>query len=102
MEGLALQSEYTPTRVVADFSMSELDQKQVSTAFGKAIKIRRVELEISQEALANEAGIARSFLSSIERGSKSASLQSIWKISIAMKCNPSDLFKVAERIYAEK
>ncbi|MBQ0726675.1 MAG: helix-turn-helix transcriptional regulator [Thalassolituus oleivorans] len=84
--------------------MSEQDQNQnqVSIAFGKAIKIRRIELGISQESLANNAGIARSFLSSIERGSKNASLQSIWKISMAMKCKPSDLFKVAERIYDEK
>jgi len=82
--------------------VSEQDQNQVSIAFGKAIKIRRIELGISQESLAKGSGIARSFLSSIERGSKNASLQSIWKISVAMKCKPSDLFKVAERIYDEK
>jgi transcriptional regulator with XRE-family HTH domain len=38
------------------------------TALGKAIRVLRLETGISQEALAEEAGIDRSYIGGIERG----------------------------------
>lgn len=72
--------------------------EKVGAAFGKAVKLRRVEVGISQEELADRADLARSFLSGIERGAKSASIQSVWKIATALECRPSDLWLVAERL----
>ncbi|MFA6698919.1 MAG: helix-turn-helix transcriptional regulator [Thiomicrospira sp.] len=71
----------------------------IAIAFGKAVKIRRVELGINQEELAHRAGMARSFVSGIERGVVKASIDSAWKLARALKCNPSDLWVVAERIH---
>ncbi len=68
----------------------------ISVAFGKAVKLRRVELDMSQEVLADKAGVARSFLSAVERGVNQASIGSVWKLAVALNCKPSDLWRVAE------
>lgn len=72
---------------------------EIGKAFGKAVKLRRTELELSQEALADRAELARSFVSGIERGAASASVASVWKLSRALDCMPSDLWLEAERIF---
>lgn len=67
-----------------------------------AVKLRRTGLELSQEALANNAHLARSFVSGIERGTANASIESVWKIAEALGCKPSDLWVEAEKRLAEK
>ena len=74
----------------------------VAFAFGLSVKLKRVELGMNQEALAFEAGMARSFVSGIERGTVKASIDSVWKLSQALRCRPSDLWLVAERLYFEQ
>jgi transcriptional regulator with XRE-family HTH domain len=74
---------------------------EISVAFGKAVKIRRVEVGISQEVLADKADIARSFLSAIERGTKMPTITTVWKLAQAMDCKPSDLWLTAERLVQE-
>lgn len=76
-------------------------QVDISVAFGKAVKIRRVEVGISQEALADKAKVARSFLSAVELGSKNASIMSVWQLAEALNCQPSDLWLTAERLIRE-
>ncbi|MBR9728292.1 helix-turn-helix transcriptional regulator [Shewanella intestini] len=68
-------------------------------AFGRAVKLRRVELGYNQEGLADKAKLARSFVSSVERGVAKASIVSVWKLAQALSCNPSDLWITAERLY---
>ena len=73
----------------------------IAVAFGKAVKIRRVEVGISQEALADKAGFARSFLSGIELGTKMPTTMSVWRLAQALDCAPSDLWLTAERLFHE-
>lgn len=73
-------------------------QLEIAMAFGRAVKSRRVELGLTQEALADKAGFARSFLSGVECGNKLASVASVWKLSKALNCSPSDLWLTAERL----
>lgn len=73
----------------------------ISVAFGKAVKIRRVEVGITQEELAGKAGFARSFLSGIELGTKMPTITSVWKLAQALDCLPSDLWLTAERLVHE-
>lgn len=70
----------------------------IEIAFGKAVKIRRVELGISQVELAEEGEFARSFLSGIERGTKAATTTTVWRLAQSLKCQPSDLWLTAERL----
>lgn len=70
----------------------------IAVAFGKAVKIRRIEVGISQEALADKSGLARSFLSGIELGTKMPTTSSVWKLALALDCKPSSLWLTAERL----
>lgn len=78
-----------------------METKRIAIAFGKAVKIRRVEVGISQEALADKAGCARSFLSGIELGTKMPTITSVWKLALALNCKPSDLWLTTERLLQE-
>lgn len=70
----------------------------IAVAFGKSVKLRRTELDLSQEALADKAELARSFVSGVERGATLASVGSVWKLAVALECQPSDLWLTAERL----
>ncbi|OUL25438.1 transcriptional regulator [Nostoc sp. RF31YmG] len=68
---------------------SKLDIKQ---RFGLAIRRRRRELDLSQEALAELAQLHRTYISSIERGERNPSLENIEKLSKALNISISGLF----------
>lgn len=61
--------------------------------FGKNIQLFRKEKNISQEKLAELAGLHRTYIGMIERGEKNITLKNIYKISIALKINIIELFK---------
>jgi transcriptional regulator with XRE-family HTH domain len=46
---------------------------------------------ISQEALADEAGVHRTYMGSVERGERNISLENIVKIARALRVAPSEL-----------
>jgi transcriptional regulator with XRE-family HTH domain len=58
---------------------------------GNKIKKRRIELGLSQEALAFEAGLHRTYIGAVERGEKNVSIRSLKKIAVALKSNISFL-----------
>jgi transcriptional regulator with XRE-family HTH domain len=64
----------------------------ICTQFGQAIRKRRMALELSQEALAERAGLHRTYIADIERGSRNVSLQNIEKIARALGVSISSLF----------
>lgn len=68
---------------------SNLDIKQ---RFGLAIRRRRRELDLSQEALAEAAELHRTYISSIERGERNTSLENIEKLAKALSISISALF----------
>src|SRR6188508_3072641 len=68
------------------------DLKQL---FGTAIKGKRSELGISQEELADRAGLHRTYVSDVERGARNLSLESIEKLAHALELSISGLFERA-------
>jgi transcriptional regulator with XRE-family HTH domain len=66
--------------------------KDSKSRFGLAIKQRRHELGISQEGLAERAGLHRTYIGDIERGARNLSLENIEKIAKALDVSISDLF----------
>jgi XRE family transcriptional regulator, regulator of sulfur utilization len=67
-------------------------------AFGDALRELREERSLSQEAAALTCGIDRSYFGKIERGTKSPTLGTVWKIADAFETQPSDLLARAERL----
>ncbi|MCP5386898.1 MAG: helix-turn-helix transcriptional regulator [Novosphingobium sp.] len=58
---------------------------------GDAVRARRKELALSQEALADLAGVDRSHMGKIERGERNVTLLNIERIASALKTTPSAL-----------
>ena len=62
-----------------------------ATAFGSAVRERRIAIGIAQEALALLAGIDRSFVGKVERGENQPSLVLILRLAKALGCSGADL-----------
>lgn len=64
--------------------------------FGLAVRVRREELGLTQEDLAERARIHRTYLSDIERGSRNVALLNIERLAAALKLKVSSLFERSE------
>ena len=58
---------------------------------GAVIRGRRKAINLSQEALADAAGIDRSHTGKIERGERNLTFLNLLRIAQALGCRPSDL-----------
>ncbi len=65
-------------------------------AFGLVINQMRKEIGLSQEALADEASLDRTFISQLETGTKQPSLTTIFRLAEALRVNASDLLRRVE------
>jgi transcriptional regulator with XRE-family HTH domain len=65
--------------------------------FGLAVKVRREGLGLTQEDLAEKAGIHRTYLSDVERGARNLSLVNIERLAAALDLAISQLFLLVER-----
>lgn len=59
--------------------------------FGTRVRQRRLSLGLSQEALADAAGLHRTYIGSVERGERNVSIDNIDRISAALDATPVDL-----------
>jgi DNA-binding XRE family transcriptional regulator len=64
--------------------------------FGFAVKDRREELGLTQEDLAEKAGLHRTYVSDIERGTRNLSLLNIERVADALDLAISKLFHLLE------
>lgn len=73
--------------------------KEALKALGEAIRARRGEIEgLSQEGLADLAGMHRTYVSEIERGLRNPSYRNLFKLAAALEVPLSELIGRAERI----
>jgi transcriptional regulator with XRE-family HTH domain len=61
--------------------------------FGKKLRKRREELGISQEELADRAGLDRTYVGGVERGERNLGLLNLLKIAIALNTTASALLQ---------
>lgn len=61
--------------------------------FGERIRALRKEAGLSQEELANVAGLHRTYVGAIERGERNVSLLNIVQLSRALRVTPADLLE---------
>ena len=59
---------------------------------GKAVRKKRLLLGLSQEGLAERAGLHWTYIGGIERGERNVSLLNIVRIARALETTPSRLF----------
>ena len=59
--------------------------KKISTLFGRAVRLQRHVLGLSQEELAWRAGLNRTYVTDVERGSRNLSLSTLEKLAAALE-----------------
>lgn len=69
-----------------------------SQAFGQAAREIRKERGLTQEKAALDGEIDRAYYGHIERGTKNATIPTVWKMAAALGVPPSALFTRAEQI----
>lgn len=61
--------------------------------FGRRLAALRKERGWSQERLALESGLARSYLGGVERGQRNIALLNILKLARTLECDPGELLR---------
>lgn len=69
-----------------------MDKEPILKAFGQRVQELRKERNLSQEQLADLAGVHRTYIGMIERAEKNITLCNIERIAKALKLNIKDLF----------
>lgn len=67
--------------------------EDIRVRFGRALRVRRRKLGVSQEEFADMCGLDRTYVGGIERGERNVALVNIEKIARALKISPSELFR---------
>ena len=70
-----------------------MEKKEVLIKFGNKVREERLKLGISQEDLADRAGVHRTYIGMVERAEKNITLSNIEKIAKALGLNIEDIFK---------
>ena len=65
----------------------------INQQIGRRIKVRRVELGMTQGELAEKLSVGQSNLSYIERGERDVSVSLLAEIAQALKCKPEEFFQ---------
>ncbi len=67
-------------------------KKLVLLNFGNKVREERLKRDLSQEDLAEKAGVHRTYIGMIERAEKNITLSNIEKIALALEIEISQLF----------
>lgn len=68
-------------------------KKEILKKFGDKVREERLRKKLSQEQLADFAGVHRTYIGMIERAEKNITLENIEKIANALKIKVSEIFK---------
>lgn len=74
----------------------KLDDEGRLERLGVGVRLLREQAGLSQEALADAAGIDRSHMSRIERGKRNVSFLNVARIADALGCKPSDILAAGQ------
>jgi transcriptional regulator with XRE-family HTH domain len=79
-----------------------MSKRQPQAVFGQIIRKFRSERLISQETLADAAGLHRTYISLLERGLRNPSLTVVHQVAVALKVPMTDLIAEFEDLMRKK
>jgi transcriptional regulator with XRE-family HTH domain len=79
--------------------MQAARKKALRKAFGQAVRALRIQVELTQEGLADEARLHRTYVGDLERGLKSPTLDVIVGLADALDVEPQALVESAFRLW---
>jgi transcriptional regulator with XRE-family HTH domain len=71
----------------------------IAQAFGKVLQRHRTEKNISQEELAFQAGVDRTFVSRLERGIRQPTITTLMGLGRALGISAAELVREVEALY---
>lgn len=74
-----------------------MDEALLLSNFGDRLRTSRLALGLSQEKLALDCGLDRTYISSVERGGRNISILSVLRIAQALKTSASELCEGIDR-----
>lgn len=77
--------------------MKRVPKSPLRDCLAKNLRIERAKLGWSQERLAHESGLNRTYLSAVERSEQNISIDNLWRISKALKIGPELLISGSEK-----
>ena len=78
-----------------DDLLTAKERESIRVGFGKLLREKRHERGISQEELAFQSGLHRTYVGSVERGERNLSLENIFIFAKALGCCPIELIPAA-------
>jgi len=72
-------------------------RKPFLRAFGARVRQRRLDLGLTQEALADRAGLHRTYVGMVERGDRNPTLGNILRLAAVLEMDPGELVSGLDR-----
>ncbi|WP_226687231.1 helix-turn-helix domain-containing protein [Stutzerimonas stutzeri] len=72
-------------------------QCHLATVFAANVRATRIALGLSQEALAERAGVHRTYIGMLERSEKNVTIYNIERIALALNVEPAFLLTQTDR-----
>ena len=63
----------------------------IRKSFGMKVRMRRYEMDMTQEELAEKSDLHPTYVGSVERGERNIALENIVALAKALECSPRDL-----------
>ena len=82
---------YSPQLLIFLFLVYRIEMSELSQKIGQLIRKIRMEKKISQESLALQCGIDRSYLGRIERGEVNLSVEKLYEIASVLGVSAKEL-----------
>jgi transcriptional regulator with XRE-family HTH domain len=73
-----------------------MGMKSLEVRFGQVLKELRVKKGLSQEALATDCDLDRTYISLLERGLRQPTLSTLFRIGKALDVSPSSIIRMLE------
>jgi transcriptional regulator with XRE-family HTH domain len=83
--------------VTLDSMIEDMNKAELLESLSLVIRDLRISMNLSQEELAERAGLHRTYISDIERGCRNLSVWNLHRIAAALGVNLSDIFVSVER-----
>ena len=77
---------------------TDVGHRDLLASIGKAIRLRRVELDMKRSELAERSGLSYAYVAEIENGTKQASSKALWQLAQALDLEPHELMALAARL----
>ncbi len=68
-----------------------MNEQELALAFGRNLRFKRKKSGITQQGLAEKAGVTRVYIGFIERGETSITLEKVYRLADALECDVFDL-----------